>query len=101
MMLSLFLIEKVTLHDAKRNNKTQKNERKIRKVLYRESNPDQFGGRLERYPLRYQNFNGISKFSLLLFCIIQTLVVHKHQTHKTEETFIRIHFGIEPKPLVS
>lgn len=85
----------------RRNNKTQKNERKIRKVLYRESNPDQFGGRLECYPLRYQNFNGISKFSPLLFCIIQTLVVHKHQTHKTEETFIRIHFGIEPKPLVS
>lgn len=78
-----------------------KTRRKSEKVLYRESNPDQFGGRLERYPLRYQDFNGISKFSLLLFCIIQTLVVHKHQTHKTEETFIRIHFGIEPKPLVS
>lgn len=81
--------------------KHTKTRGKTEKVLYRELNPDQFDGRLERYPLRYQNFNGISEFSVLLFCIIQTLVVHKHQTHKTEETFIRIHFGIEFKPLVS
>lgn len=68
--------------------KHTKTRGKTEKVLYRELNPDQFDGRLERYPLRYQNFNGISEFSVLLFCIIQTLVVHKHQTHKTKETFI-------------